>query len=161
MADQVQSALAASGCETRLLTLELTESSLIDDAIGVRDVLGLLRDRGVRVAIDDFGTGYSSLTYLRELPIDEIKIDRSFIARVAQDRSDAAIAAAVLALADNLGLDVIAEGVETEEQLAALTTLGCRRVQGYLFAPPVPIDRIDEIIGAAPLGLAAYPQVCP
>jgi diguanylate cyclase (GGDEF)-like protein len=149
--DHVQEALAASGCEARLLTLELTESSLIDDAIGVRDILGHLRARGVRVAIDDFGTGYSSLTYLRELPIDEIKIDRSFIARIALDRSDAAIAAAVVALADNLGLAVIAEGVETQEQLVALTALGCRRAQGYLFSRPVPFDSLAEMVGGAPL----------
>ena len=138
-----------------MLTLELTESSLIDDAIGVRDILGHLRERGVRVAIDDFGTGYSSLTYLRELPIDEIKIDRSFIARIAHDRSDAAIAAAVVALADNLGFEVIAEGVETEEQLAALTALGCRRAQGYLFARPVPSDSIGEIVRGSGPGAAA------
>ena len=156
--DHVEAALTASGLDARLLTLELTESSLIDDAIGVRDILGQLRDRGVRVAIDDFGTGYSSLTYLRELPIDEIKIDRSFIARIAHDRSDAAIAAAVVALADNLGLEVIAEGVETREQLTALTALGCRRAQGYLFARPAPFDEITEITetaaiaGGGPLG---------
>ena len=153
--NQVDAALTASGLDARLLTLELTESSLIDDAIGVRDILGCLRERGVRVAIDDFGTGYSSLTYLRELPINEIKIDRSFIERIAHDRSDAAIAAAVVALADNLGLDVIAEGVETEEQLAALTALGCRRAQGYLFGRPVPYDGISMMIGCAPRSGAA------
>jgi diguanylate cyclase (GGDEF)-like protein len=152
LVDHVDTALTASGLDARLLTLELTESSLIDDAIGVRDILGHLRERGIRVAIDDFGTGYSSLTYLRELPIDEIKIDRSFIARIAHDRSDAAIAAAVVALADNLGFAVIAEGVETREQLAALTALGCRRAQGYLFARPLPCDRISEIVGGAPFG---------
>jgi EAL domain-containing protein (putative c-di-GMP-specific phosphodiesterase class I) len=154
LVEQVESALAAAGCDPRLLTLELTESSLIDDAIGVRDVLGSLRSRGVRIAIDDFGTGYSSLTYLRELPIDEIKIDRSFIVRIGQDRSDTAIAAAVIALAENLGVDVVGEGVETHEQLAALTMLGCRHAQGFLFSTPVPDHELDAVVASAPLGWA-------
>ena len=124
-------------CEMRLLTLELTESSLIDDAIGVRDILGQLRERGVRVAIDDFGTGYSSLTYLRELPIDEIKIDRSFIARIAHDRSDAAIAAAVArARRQPRSRSHRRRGRNPRSSSPRSPRSDADERQGYLFAPP-------------------------
>jgi EAL domain-containing protein (putative c-di-GMP-specific phosphodiesterase class I) len=112
-----------------------------------------LRNRGVRIAVDDFGTGYSSLTYLRTFPIDIIKIDRSFVDTIARHRSDAAIVAAVLALARNLDLDVVAEGVESHEQLATLSYLNCRLLQGFLFSKPVPADELAPLVEQGVLGI--------
>jgi diguanylate cyclase (GGDEF)-like protein len=152
--DQVRAALDGSGLDPRLLTLELTESSLIDDATSAQSVLATLRSWGARIAVDDFGTGYSSLTYLRTYPIDVIKIDRSFVDTVGVERSDSAIVAAVVALARNLGLDVVAEGVERHEQLATLIYLNCRYVQGYLFSRPVPGAEVGGLLDDQPLGRA-------
>ncbi|MGO9872157.1 MAG: putative bifunctional diguanylate cyclase/phosphodiesterase [Acidimicrobiia bacterium] len=137
--DTVTSTLARTGLDPTLLTLELTESVLIDDALSVEPLLHRLRALGVNLALDDFGTGYSSLTYLRAFPINIVKIDKSFIRAIGTEREDTAIVAAVIGLANNLGIDVVAEGVEQPEQLAVLHQLGCPRMQGYLFSPPVPI----------------------
>ncbi|HEY1737579.1 MAG TPA: EAL domain-containing protein, partial [Acidimicrobiia bacterium] len=155
LTQQVDQALAASGLDPTLLTLELTESTLIDDAIGASSALATLRERGIRIAVDDFGTGYSSLTYLRMFPVDVIKIDRSFVDTVGRSREDTAIVAAVLTLANNLGLDVIAEGIETHEQLAALVYLNCRLAQGFLFSRPVRATAVAALVDGPLLGLAA------
>ena len=151
--DVVSDVLDRTSLDPALLTLELTESTLIDDAITVAPLLHELRSLGVNLALDDFGTGYSSLTYLRTFPFNVIKIDRSFIRNVGTDQDDTAIAAAVIGLADDLGLVVIAEGVETPEQLAALRQLACHYVQGYLFAVPQPIDEAALVLETSGLAL--------
>jgi EAL domain-containing protein (putative c-di-GMP-specific phosphodiesterase class I) len=120
------------------LVLEVTESAIVDDsAIGV---LTTLRGHGIRIAVDDFGTGYSSLHYLTRLPVDVLKIDRSFVAELDGTPTGAAIAEAVIRLAQVLRLRTIAEGIETPEQAAELVALGCHTGQGYLYAPPRPAD---------------------
>jgi len=133
----VTAALDASGLPPHLLELELTESMLMQDAKGTLRTLASLKAIGVRLAIDDFGTGYSSLSYLKSFPLDYLKIDRSFISDLPGDCNDAAIVCAIIALAHKLGLKVIAEGVETAEQLAFLREQLCDEVQGYYFGFPL------------------------
>jgi diguanylate cyclase (GGDEF)-like protein/PAS domain S-box-containing protein len=122
--------------------VELTESQLMDDATLALDVLGSLRALGIETSIDDFGTGYSSLAYLRDLPLSEVKIDRSFVTELARDPSDVTIVRSIIDLAHNLGLGVLAEGVEDERVLCVLRTLGCDRVQGFAVGRPMPADEI-------------------
>ena len=136
--DAVQAALAAAGVPGRLLEVEITERMLMDDADAARATLAHLHALGVRVAIDDFGTGYSSLGALNALPIDRIKIDRSFVRGLPGHAGNAAIARAIVTLAASLGREVIAEGVETEAQREFLAGLGCQQLQGLLFGAPVP-----------------------
>ena len=135
-AEGLKAALAEAGLPGRLLEVEITERMLMDDVDAVRATLGELRAIGVRVAIDDFGTGYSSLGTLNQLPIDRIKIDRSFVHGLPQHTGNAAIARAIVMLAASLGLEVIAEGVETEAQREFLVGLGCQQQQGLLFGAP-------------------------
>jgi EAL domain-containing protein (putative c-di-GMP-specific phosphodiesterase class I) len=132
----MKAALADAGVPGRLLEVEITERMLMDDVDAVRATLAELRAIGVRVAIDDFGTGYSSLGTLNQLPIDRIKIDRSFVRGLPQHAGHAAIARAIVMLAASLGLEVIAEGVETEAQRAFLVGLGCQQLQGLLIGAP-------------------------
>ncbi len=120
------------------LVLEFTESTLIADIDAARERIEALRLRGVHFAIDDFGTGYSSLTYLSQLSLDQLKIDQSFVQSIGTDPSNAAIIRAVIEMARVLGLEVLAEGVETQEQLDFLRLEGCDLFQGYLFGRPVP-----------------------
>jgi diguanylate cyclase (GGDEF)-like protein/PAS domain S-box-containing protein len=142
----VTNTLERTGLEPARLTLELTESTLIDDAFTVEPLLRQLRSQGVNLALDDFGTGYSSLTYLRAFPINIVKIDKTFIRSIGTEREDTAIVAAVIALAENLAINVIAEGIETEEQFAVLHQLACPYMQGYLFAQPKPIDQVPTLL---------------
>jgi diguanylate cyclase (GGDEF)-like protein len=151
----VASTLARTGLEPSRLTLELTESTVIDDTVNTQVVLHALRGLGVNLSLDDFGTGYSSLTYLRALPINVVKIDKSFIRTLGTEREDTAIVSAVLSLARNLDVVVVAEGVETPEQVAVLLQLQCPYLQGYLFSPPKPSDQLAELISAPPFRLAA------
>jgi diguanylate cyclase (GGDEF)-like protein/PAS domain S-box-containing protein len=123
------------------LQIELTENILMGDMALSQRVLGGLRGHGVRVAIDDFGTGYSSLSYLKQLPIDNLKVDRSFVRDIPGDPNDSAIAAAIIGLARTLGLEAIAEGIETEEQERFLTEIGCDKVQGYRYARALPAEQ--------------------
>lgn len=132
------------------LKLEITESSLQENLAETVSRMKVLRARGVRFAIDDFGTGYSSLSYLKELPIHVLKIDRSFVSHVDTDEDDIAIAKTILALASHLGLDVVAEGVETESQFAALRDYGCPLFQGYLLGRPVAADQLAPQTAATP-----------
>jgi len=136
--ETVRGALSVARLEPRYLELELTESAVMQDAEVSVQIMRRLSDLGVRISVDDFGTGYSSLSYLRRLPLDKLKIDRSFIREIVTSRDDAEIVRAIVSLAHSLHLKVIAEGVETAEQLAFLRSLGCDQYQGYLCSPPLP-----------------------
>ena len=144
--DQVAAVLDHSGADPHRLKLELTESLLLDDVEDTIAKMTSLRARGVGFALDDFGTGYSSLAYLKRLPLDQLKIDQSFVRDVLTDPNDAAIARTVVALAKSLGLGVIAEGVETEAQRDFLATSGCFSYQGFFFNRPAPIAQFDQFV---------------
>jgi diguanylate cyclase (GGDEF)-like protein len=128
------------------LELEITETTILADPVHVREVLTRLNELGVRFAIDDFGTGYSSLAYLRRLPVHTIKIDRSFVMGMSEDASDATIVRSTIDLGRNLGLEVVAEGVETQEVWSELRALGCSVAQGYLIGRPVPADELTPLL---------------
>jgi diguanylate cyclase (GGDEF)-like protein/PAS domain S-box-containing protein len=138
--EQVAETLRASGAPADRLVLELTESVVLDDVAGAADKMNALKKLGVGFAVDDFGTGYSSLAYLTRLPLDQIKIDRSFVRNLPGSANDAAVAHTIITLAESLGLAVIAEGVETEAQRRFLERHGCPSFQGFLFGKPMPID---------------------
>ena len=150
--DVVKRALERTGLDPTRLTLEITETTLIDDEVSAREVLHELRNLGLNLALDDFGTGYSSLTYLRAFPINILKIDKSFVRAIGAEKENTAIVAAVIALANTLGLRVVAEGVENHEQLAVLMQLQCPYMQGYLFSKPIPIDQAPHLIKGPTLG---------
>ena len=139
LAGKIKRKLKEAGCDPKSIELELTETSLLRDPDGVDRTLRELKSEGMRVAVDDFGTGYSSLSHLKRFPIDTIKIDRSFVADLMEDKDDGAIVAAVIALAGALDIGVVAEGVETEAQRARLLEMGCLAYQGFLFSRAVPI----------------------
>jgi EAL domain-containing protein (putative c-di-GMP-specific phosphodiesterase class I) len=141
----VRGVLKATGMSPRLLSLELTESTLMKDTEHYSEELQCLRKDGIRIQIDDFGTGYSSLSYLTHLPIDTLKIDRSFVSRINASAPDEAIVSAILAMARSLRLRVVAEGVETAEQLAMLERHGCEIAQGFYFSRPLPADEIRKL----------------
>jgi len=130
----------------KLLKLELTESLLLDDVEGTIATMNALRETGIMFSLDDFGTGYSSLQYLKRLPLDQLKIDQSFIRDLAVDNSDKTIVRTIIAMAQNLNLDVIAEGVETEDQRQFILDSGCIHYQGYLFGKPVPIEQFEALL---------------
>ncbi|MGZ6952969.1 MAG: EAL domain-containing protein [Acidimicrobiia bacterium] len=138
--ERIRDVIAERGLERHRLCIEITENAVLDELETTVATLEAIRDLGVRLAIDDFGTGYSSLSYLRRLPVDTVKIDRSFTTELDHENANVTIVAGIIGLARGLGLDVIAEGVETEEQAAVLRELGCRQAQGYLFSAPVAID---------------------
>jgi diguanylate cyclase (GGDEF)-like protein/PAS domain S-box-containing protein len=153
---QVLKALSEHGADPRLLKLELTESLLLSDVDNTVAKMTQLRAHGIGFSLDDFGTGYSSLAYLKRLPLNQLKIDRSFVHDVLTDSNDAAIARTIVALANSLGLRVMAEGVETQAQCQFLELIGCFAWQGYLMSPPVPAVQFQDLVlkGSAP-GLAA------
>jgi diguanylate cyclase (GGDEF)-like protein len=147
---EVETALERSGLEPGTLGLEITESVLLKDASLPRSTLEAVRARGVRVLLDDFGTGYSSLSRLKGIPVDAIKVDRSFVDGLGAEQDDTAIVSAIVDIADSLGLGTIAEGVETVEQLEALEGLGCQGAQGYLFSKPLCALELEEMLAAGP-----------
>ena len=151
--DQVLSALARAGADPRNLRLELTESMLVENIDEVIHKMTELKTHGIRFSLDDFGTGYSSLAYLKRLPLDQLKIDRSFVRDILVDDSSAAIAQTIISLSRAMGLPVIAEGVETEEQREFLSHLGCHAFQGFLFSQALPIEEFHAkwLPAAAPL----------
>ncbi len=144
---QVQRVLLDSGAEPSLLKLELTESMVLENVEDTIRKMHELKRLGVSFSMDDFGTGYSSLQYLKRLPLDQIKIDQSFVRDITNDPNDAAIVQTIIAMTQALGLKVIAEGVETEAQREFLERHGCQAFQGYLFARPVPIGEFESLLG--------------
>ena len=152
LVDLVTDVLAEAGVPGDQLCLEITERAMPHDADYVARVLSGLRAIGVTTAIDDFGTGHNSLTYLKALPVDVLKIDRSFTAGLGADGGDTAIVEALVQLAERLGLDVVAEGVETEASAAELLRVGCYRAQGYLFSEALPAALLDDLVRAGRLG---------
>ncbi|MDW7748131.1 EAL domain-containing protein [Halomonas sp.] len=140
--DHVLATLARTGARPERLKLEVTESLFVQDRDEARETMRRLREHGVTFALDDFGTGYSSLSYLKRLPLDQIKIDQSFVRDLLEDEASAAIVASTIALSESLQLEVIAEGVETEAQRAWLAAHGCHAFQGYLFGRPGPVDSL-------------------
>jgi len=153
----VETVLQETGLRPDLLELELTESTAMEDVQRSKAQLTQLQDSGVRIVIDDFGTGYSSLMRLKQLPMNAVKVDRSFIENIAKDPKDRALVMAIVAMAGNLGVDVVAEGVETLEQLEVLrsfetqplTVLRCDKVQGNLFSTPVETDEVPSLFALA------------
>jgi EAL domain-containing protein (putative c-di-GMP-specific phosphodiesterase class I) len=142
--------LEAAGLPPDLLVLELTESDLMrNHDEQARRTLAVLKERGVRIAIDDFGTGYSSLSYLRDLPIDIVKIDKSFVADIPTSAEQAALVEGIIRIADGLGLSVVAEGVETQQQWDLLGGCDCDFGQGYLFAPPMSSEGVEVLLGSS------------
>jgi diguanylate cyclase (GGDEF)-like protein/PAS domain S-box-containing protein len=153
--DRVRGVLDRTGLQPLSLSLEVTETMLIDELENPSDGCKRLKALGVGLVLDDFGTGFSSLGYLRRFPFDLLKIDRSFVERIGSDAADAAIVEAVTQIAEALGLKVVAEGVETSDQLAAVRDLGCHFAQGYLFARPLAADVAAEFLDTADFGLVA------
>ncbi len=143
----VADALAASGLHPSQLELEITETGVMQDMRNAAEVLRALAGLGVSIAIDDFGTGYSSLSYLRRLPVDKIKIDRSFVSDIAVSEDAASVTRAIVGLAHSLRLAVVAEGVETEAQAAFMRRARCTYAQGYLYGRPMPPDAIARLCG--------------
>jgi EAL domain-containing protein (putative c-di-GMP-specific phosphodiesterase class I) len=142
----VRTVLADTGLKPDLLELEVTESSVMHNVERALEVLGALKDMGVRLAIDDFGTGYSSLAQLKRFPIDTLKVDRSFIRELPSDSEDKAIAEAIIAMGKTLSLTVVAEGVETREQQEFLRERACDQMQGFFFSKPVPAADFAELL---------------
>ncbi|HJV75209.1 MAG TPA: EAL domain-containing protein [Noviherbaspirillum sp.] len=145
----VRNVLTTTGANPSRLKLELTETLILDDVNDTASKMQELRELGVTLALDDFGTGYSSLSYLKRLPLDQVKIDQSFVRHSAADPSDAAIVETIINMSHTLGLQVIAEGVETAEQLAFLQSHECKNFQGYLFGRPMPLDEIEQLLMSA------------
>jgi EAL domain-containing protein (putative c-di-GMP-specific phosphodiesterase class I) len=149
LVQSVKTVLEQSGLDSSHLELELTESIVMRDVISAERTMRRLKMLGIHLSLDDFGTGYSSLNYLRRFPVDSLKIDRSFINDVATDASSASVATSIIAIAHNLGLQTVAEGVETPEQLAFLADCGCDLYQGYFFSAPLPAKEFASLLFAA------------
>jgi EAL domain-containing protein (putative c-di-GMP-specific phosphodiesterase class I) len=146
----VARALEDTGADARQIALEITETVLVNDTKAAAATLHALEELGVRLVLDDFGTGYSSLGYVKRFPLSFLKIDRSFVAALGESRRDAAIVSAIAEMSRALGARVVAEGVETEEQLSGARKLGCELAQGYLFSRPLPPDEIDGLLRTDP-----------
>jgi EAL domain-containing protein (putative c-di-GMP-specific phosphodiesterase class I) len=142
----VATVLAETGLEPDVLELELTESVLINNNDLVLEVLQSLKQIGVQLAIDDFGTGYSSLSRLKNFPVNRLKINQSFVSNMEEHSGNAAIVVAVISMAEGMHMKVIAEGVETDSQLAFLTNVGCNEAQGYLLSKPLPPTQAEEFL---------------
>jgi EAL domain-containing protein (putative c-di-GMP-specific phosphodiesterase class I) len=142
----LESALAASGLTPRRLTLEVTESVLMQNLETTLEIMHWLEGKGIELAVDDFGTGYSSLTYLKKFPVRQLKIDQAFVRGIHQDPHDAVIVSAIIGMAHNLGMEVIAEGVEEEEELQFLKMRGCQNFQGFYFSRPRSWDEVVPMI---------------
>jgi len=155
LAEVVLQILEETGLAPECLDLELTESSIMSNAQATIDALTKLKARGVTISVDDFGTGFSSLSYLKRLPINALKIDQSFVRDLTTDPDDAALVMAIVTLAHNLRLQVVAEGVETEEQLRFLNLIRCDEVQGYLFSKPLAPEALEQLLASKTAELAS------
>ena len=153
--EEVVAILREASLPPSALVLEVTESLLVEDPDAVVERLSALREAGIRLAIDDFGTGYSSLSYLRRFPAHTLKIDRAFLTELADGSEDFALTRAIIALAHELGIEPVAEGVETAEQLAELRSLGCDLGQGFLFARPLEPPALEDLLRAGVVRLPA------
>ena len=152
----VESAVSDSGLPAKLLDLELTESTMVSNPEETIEILYRLKSLGLSVSIDDFGTGYSSLSYLPRFPLDTLKIDRAFVTNLPDDKDSVAIVRGIISMAHNLDLDIVAEGVETDNQVTFLHALGCQIGQGYLFSKPVRApDFVKLLTGNRKVFLAA------
>ena len=143
--------LQQAGVAPQLLELELTEGVAMTDAAGAIAIMDDLHRRGVRMSIDDFGTGYSSLAYLKRFQVYKLKIDQTFVRDITEDLDDRAIVGAIIRMADSLGMQTIAEGVETRGQLDFLRERGCTEAQGYLFSRPLPAAEFEAFLRKGPL----------
>jgi diguanylate cyclase len=141
----VARALDNAGLTGDRLKIEITETVLMENPEGIARMLGTLRERGVGISLDDFGTGFSSFSYLQRFPIDELKIDRAFVSRIGSDDASGAILKAMVDLAETLGMNAVAEGIETADQARELRRLGCAFGQGYYFSPPQPAEQITRL----------------
>jgi EAL domain-containing protein (putative c-di-GMP-specific phosphodiesterase class I) len=148
LSDQIAEQLEKSGLSPNCLKLEITESHIMENTDVVIPIMNRLRDLGIQISLDDFGTGYSSLSYLHRLPIDYLKIDRSFVSRLEESLENQEIVSTIIKLAQNLKMKVIAEGIETAEQLALLSGLNCEYGQGYYFSKPVDGSHAGRLIGS-------------
>ncbi len=148
MMDDIDFALAASGLPADLLSIELTEGSFVDPTDESTDRLHELQRRGVSISIDDFGTGYSSMSYLKRLPVDTLKIDRSFVIGLPEDEEDVSIVQAIITMAHGLGLRIVAEGVDSDDQVGFLRERGCDCYQGYLYSRPVPAPAFESLVSS-------------
>jgi diguanylate cyclase (GGDEF)-like protein len=154
----IECMLEETGCKAEWIELEVTESNIMHNILEAINTLNQLRDLGIHIAIDDFGTGYSSLSYLKRLPVNKLKIDRSFIIDIPGNKEDAAITNAIIAIADSLNLTVIAEGVESKKQKKYLLENGCRYIQGYLYYRPMAADKMEAILQKSILTLPHNPD---
>jgi EAL domain-containing protein (putative c-di-GMP-specific phosphodiesterase class I) len=146
LADIVKDILKIYSLPAHLLEIEITESAIISSAEGTIAMMHQLKDLGVRLSLDDFGTGYSSLNYLKRFPVDSLKIDRSFVAEIVQNELDSKVAEIIVKLAHDLSLVVVAEGIETQEQLAMLKNIGCDQLQGCIFSRPIKADDMTILL---------------
>jgi len=144
--DRISEIVERNGIPPEMLRLEITESLLVRGAEIVIPIMNDLVARGFNLSLDDFGTGYSSLAYLKKFPISTLKIDRSFVIGVPQDKNDCAIAQAIVTMGKQLEHEIVAEGIENRAQMDFLRSLGCDQLQGYLFSPPVPADKLADMI---------------
>jgi EAL domain-containing protein (putative c-di-GMP-specific phosphodiesterase class I) len=157
LADVIEAMLGRTGLEPGSLKLEITESAFLGDIPAAQTTLERIQRMGIQWSLDDFGTGYSSLSYLQKLPIDTLKIDRSFVGRIGHETDGFEMIRAIVTLAHSLGMDVVAEGVETIQQAAGLDSLGCEYAQGFYFSRPVDSATAARLIGAQPWRRAGDP----
>jgi EAL domain-containing protein (putative c-di-GMP-specific phosphodiesterase class I) len=160
LVSKVAQVLARVGTPRGALVLEITESVLMQETERAMETLQELTALGIGLAIDDFGTGYSSLGYLKRFPVSLLKIDRSFVSEVTTNPDDAALTAAIIAMAGSMNLKIVAEGVETREQLAFLRDHGCDQIQGYLLSRPLPADELTRLLGCEPGFLSPGQAAC-
>jgi EAL domain-containing protein (putative c-di-GMP-specific phosphodiesterase class I) len=144
--DRLRAIVRETGANAQMLEMEVTETVMIESRGSAREAIDLVAALGANIVIDDFGTGYAGIAYLKRLPVNKLKIDQSFVRNIASDSGDAAIVAAILGMARGLGVAVVAEGVETEEQRSELERLGCTHAQGFLWSRPLAFDEVSRLL---------------